>query len=552
MTLLLGLQHVCVQFVGVTFAVILMRVAQAPPDSAQAFISLSMVVGGLATIFQTFKKGPVGSGFLVPEGPDPSFMSASLQALQAGGLPLLAGMTMVAGLFEGVLSQVLYRLRALFPPEVTGLIVAMVGISVIPLAVTDFFGGGETAGAGGMDFTVTALSVLTLITIVGVNLWGPGRSKQFCLIIGMGLGYAVAGGLGLFSGEQVRQVAEAPAVGLPWMPHLRWAFSLALVPSFLIAITCSTLKNVGDITTCQKVNDANWRRVEMRSMRGGVMADALGTFLGGLVGGMGQASYSANIGLSIATGVTSRVVGVATGGILIALAFSPKLAAGFLMMPPFVVGAALVFCISFMVASGMQIITSRMLDARKIFVMGFALIFGLGVNAAPSLFQNVPGALQPVFSSSLSLATVVAIALNVLLRIGLAKRVQLTVTPGPEAVTALYNFMETNGARWGARREVIQRATAAVVEITEALATHQLATGEVEVAVTYDELSVDVEVRYAGAPLDFPRAAPAAGELLEDEAALARLSGFLARQYADSLRAHEKDGLCEVQLHFDH
>lgn len=550
MTVLLGLQHVCIQFVGLTFAVILMRVSHAPAETARAFISLAMIAGGIATITQTLRRGPVGSGYLVPEGPDASFMSASLQALHAGGLPLLAGMTAIAGLFQGLLSQGLYRLRMLFPPEVTGLIVVMVGLSVVPLAIEDFFGGGE--GAHGMSLTTTGLSVLTLALLVGINLWGPGRTKQFSLIIVMLAGYALAAGMGLFSGEEVLQVGEAPLLGVPWMSGLRYAFSWALVPSFLIAVTCATLKSVGDLTTCQKANDAHWRRVDMHSVRGGIMSGSLGTLLGGLLGGMGQASQSENIGLSLATGVTSRVVGIAAGALLIGLAFFPKVAAALLMMPPFVIGATHIFCISFMIAAGVQIITSRMLDERKTFVMGFALIFGLGVNVLPELFRNVPSYLEPIFSSSLSLATVLAIVLNLLLRLGVAESVRLAVTPGPEAVDAIYKFMETHGAHWGARREVIQRATAALVEIAEALAGGQLATGEVEITAHFDELNLNVEVRYPGRPLVYGRSAPAAEELLEDETAMAKMAGYLVRQHADSLKAQEKDGVCEVLMHFDH
>ncbi len=549
---LLAVQHVFLQFVGISFAVIVARSASLPPDRAQSFVSFSMIAAGIATILQTLKRGPVGAGYLTPEGPDPSFLAASLQAVHAGGAALLYGMTIAAGLFEGLLSAVIYRLRVLFPPEVTGVIVAMVGVSLLPAAMDGFLGVAPGATAPTADPTTTVLSVVILFLIVCTNVWGKGAVRQFALPLGIVVGYAAAAGLGMYTPAQVSQLRDAPLVGFPGFSGLSYSFDARLLLPFLIAITCSTLKNVGDITTCQKVNDANWRRVDMRSVRGGILADAIGTVLGGLLGGMGQASYSANVGLSVATGITSRVVGVATGGLVIALAFLPKLAVAFLIMPQSVLGASLIFGMCFMILAGLQIMTSRMIDARKTFITGIALIFGISVFVVPTGYAGVVPTLRPIFTSSLSLATVLVVVLNALLRLGVARRVSRELTDEPDAPAAARDFLEAQGGRWGARPEVIQRAIAATTEILETVAGGRMARSDLRLSATFDEMSLDVEVSYCGEAMEFPAAAPSREELLETQTGVSRLAGYLARRYADGFSSRCQDDVCRIQLHFDH
>jgi xanthine permease XanP len=91
-------------------------------------------------------------------------------------------------------------------------------------------------------------------------------------------------------------------------------------------------------------------------------------------------------------------------------------------MPPPVMGAILVYVACFMILGGIQIITSRMLDARRTFVVGIPFIFGLSVAMVPGLHAKVPASLAPMFGSSLSLATILVIVLNLLFRIGVETR----------------------------------------------------------------------------------------------------------------------------------
>jgi NCS2 family nucleobase:cation symporter-2 len=290
----------------------------------------------------------------------------------------------------------------------------------------------------------------------------------------------------------------------------------------------------------------------MQSVSGGIFAGAIGTSLSGLFGGIGQSTFSSNVGLSLASGATSRFIAVPCGTLMIALAFLPKLAAFFAVMPDPVMGAILVYVACYMILAGIQVITSRMLDARRTFVVGIALIFGLSVDMVPGLYRGVPDLIQPLFSSSLSISTVLVVLLNLLFRIGVTKRQLLELTPGVDGSQKIFEFMETHGGVWGARRDVIMRATAALNEFVESAAGLELVKGKVQAEVSFDEFNLDMDIRYDGELVEFPTRRPTEEALISDENAVARLAGFLILQYADRVSAAATDGRCRIHLHFDH
>jgi xanthine permease XanP len=385
----------------------------------QSVVSYSMIAAGLATILQSIKRGPLGSGYLCPHLVGPSYLSASIQAAWLGGLPLLFGMTMVAGFFEALFSRVVRRLRVLFPTEVTGLVVLMVGIALVPLGASKFLGI-ETEDAI-IDASDVIVAVITLGLMIGINIWSRGRIRLYCVLIGMAVGYLISYPFGILGSADIARVWRAPFIALPDRSHISWSFDVSLLVPFLIASLASSLKTVGDLMTTQKVNDDAWVKADMKSISGGLLADGIGCMFSGMLGGLGTSTSSSNVGMSAATGATSRRIAISAGCLFILFAFLPKLSALFSIMPQPVMGAILVFVTSFMVIAGIQIILTTKLDTRKTFVIGISLIFGLSVDILPELYRNIHPWLRPLFSSSLTLSTILAIVLTQLLRIGTAK-----------------------------------------------------------------------------------------------------------------------------------
>ena len=546
--MVLAVQHVFVTSVGWIFVVVMINAIGGTAEQAGAIMRVSMVASGLATILQARVRGPIGSGYLCPFSCGPAYLGASILAGKTGGLPLVFGLTTLSGVFESVMSRLITRLRVLFPPEVTGLVVAMVGIGLIGLACPRFVGAQSAVGQG----RSLLVAFTTLAVMVGPTVWSKGKLRLFPILLGLLAGYAVSAGLGILNPQQFQFVRTAPLMSLPGrVPGGGWAVSWGLVIPFLIASVSSILKTVGDLTLCEKINDADWKRTEMKPVSGGILAGALCTTAAGIGGGLGQSTFSSNVGLSMATGATSRSIALPIGAILILLAFFPKLSAFFAAIPQPVMGAVLVYVACFMILGGMQVVTSRMLDARKTFVIGIALVFGLSVEMVPGLYRGVPLIIQPLFASSLSLSTVLVVLLNLLMRIGISRSRTVEMFPATDTIESVTRFMEEQGATWGMRREVALNAAEAIYECLVNIG--QLGvTSPVRVTTRFDELSLNVVLRYQGPEVTLALIPPSAEELVSDPTALKRLSGFLIQQAADKVSVASVNENTHIRLHFDH
>lgn len=545
-TAFLGLQHVSIIAIAFVFPLLLVREVNGTTDQATFLISMSMMAGGIGVIVQALRKGPVGSGYLCPQVCGPSFLTASIMCIKTGGLPLIFGMTAFAGVVEAIFSRFIHKLRVLFPAEITGLIVAMVGITVIKLAGKNFLALDPVTGH--IDFTGFMVGLGTLVLMVGLNVWSKGKIKLFCILIGMFGGYVLAFSMGILSLETIQVAMDKPAVWFPFAYHPGWSFDTALVIPMAIAVLCSSLKSVGDLTTCQKINDTEWKRPDLKNIQKGILADAVGCISAGVLGGLGQSTSSTNIGLSIATGATSRIIAFSTGAILIGLAFFPKLAGIFAVMPGPVVGATLIFALGFMVVAGFQIVMSRMIDARKTFVIGLSIIFGLMVDLIPGPFRELHPWLAPVFSSSLSTATISAVVLNLIFRIGIKSKETVTLDSALDTGRQAAAFMDKQGAAWGARPEVVKKAAGAIVEYLEAIGQSE---GDTTITASFDEFNLDVRIEHDGQPPAFPDRPPTPDELLEEGGAK-QLAGYLVKSWADRVDVKTADTRSTATLHFEH
>jgi len=548
--IILALQHIFFLTSGLITVSIVMTGIGCSPELTGQIISMSMIAGGLATILQALNKGPVGSGYLCTEGTDPSFVSLSILCGATGGLPVIFGMTIVSGIIECMLARIMHRLRTLFPPEVTGTVLTMVGFNIIPIMILDFFGVKNQNDP--LQTANVAVAVITLGTMVATNVWSKGKLRLYSVIIGIVAGYAASVFLGVFTSEDMKRLAEAPIFSFPDISYIRYSFDIRLLVPVIVVTLASTLKSVATLTMCQKINDTEWTRPDLANIGRGTLADGIASILGGLFGAMGKSLYTSSVGLSVATGATSRIIAYYTGGIYMALAFLPKMSAIFSVMPKPVMGGAMVFMVCFMVISGIQMMTSRMIDIRRTFVIAVSLMFGLSADVYPVLYRHVHPWLQPFFSSSLAVTTVLAIVLNLIMRLGVARRVKLELVPGEDSTEKIFHFMENQGAAWGARKEVVYNAMAAMNEFMEAMGQYEVSPQKVIMHVSFDELNLDVKIDYEGQPMEFPAERPDKTELRTNPRAFTLLSGYMIRQYADKVTITREGATCHLELHFDH
>lgn len=418
---LLALQHVILMSSTIVLPIVLIKEIGGSFEDVRSVVALTMMACGAGTILQAIRFGPIGSGYLCPNICGPNFFSACASAAWLGGIPLMRGMTIAAGLVEAVMAGVIERIRFLFPAEITGLVILMVGTSLIPLGASKFLGLNYTGEP--INSLNVAIASLTLIAMIGINVWGRGKVRLYSVLTGLSVGYVLSVCTGLVTARQFNELAIAPWIALP---HLAggWfnvTFNWSLLPTFAIVSICGGLKSMGNLLMCQTINDADWKEPNMKNLGRGLMADSICVALCGLIGGMASDTTSSNVSLSRASGATSRAIGFVAGGAFVVLGFSPKLAALLSIMPMPVMGAILLFVTCYMIMAGLQIIVSSHPDERKTFIIGLSLVFGLSLAALPQLYAGVYSWLRPLFESPLTLATVLAVVLNQFLRLGEAR-----------------------------------------------------------------------------------------------------------------------------------
>jgi NCS2 family nucleobase:cation symporter-2 len=201
--------------------------------------------------------------------------------------------------------------------------------------------------------------------------------------------------------------------------------------------------------------------------------------------------------------------------------------------------------------NGLQIMSSRLLDARRTLVISLSVIAGMAVEVFPSIATSPPP-LSYFVGSSLVLSTVTALVLNLLFRIGVKKTAVLTLDARDVDPQKIESFFQSQGAKWGARSDVVKRASYGTIQLVDAVAADYLREGPIVVEASFDEFNLDVHVSYDGEQLHFPDRRPSLAEIRENAEGARLLAGFLLRRNADRTRAELNDGRARVLFHFDH
>lgn len=542
-----AIQQVAVVAINLVYPIVVFRAANASVDIVSDLLAVAMLVLAFGTFIQVLRLGPVGSGYMCPSTFTATYFAPSLLAARAGGLPLVFGMTLFAGLFEAVLAPMLNRLRGVFPPEISGLVIFMIGWSA-GLAGLRVLLAQDAPPVATAEWIVVGL---TLVAMVIMNVWGSGLLRMTAALLGLLVGYVAAATVGVIDHAHMAPVLEASWLGAPRF-HFGWSFDPALIAPFAIASIAAAMKAAGTITICQRINDANWVRPDLPSVTRGVLADGLTTAAAGIAGAVGTNTSTPGVGVAAASGVTCRVVAYAVGVIFLLLAFCPKLTALIAIMPRSIIVPALLFTVTFIIINGVQIMTSRLLDARRTFVLGFAIVAGGAIEVFPSIVASAPSQLSPLLGSSLVFATVVALVLNFVFRIGVGKSASTSIDSPPADAASIETFFMKQCATWGARPDVTQRAIFGTIQLVDAIADNCWEEGSVVITARFDEFNLDVEVSYIGKQLEFPARRPAIEQIRDDEEGVRLLAGYLLRQNADRIRSEQKHGRSVVHFHFDH
>ncbi|ELZ96909.1 xanthine permease [Haloferax mucosum ATCC BAA-1512] len=406
-SILLGIQHVSVMIVPAT-AVAFIVAGEVGLDAANTAYIVQMVLlfSGLATVVQSYTVGPVGSRLPIVMGTSFTFVGAAATIGDTYGLSAVFGAVLVTGfVVEGLIGWQFKRIKSFFPPLVTGLVVAIIGLYLVPVGM-DYSAGGVGAADYGAVYNI-GLAALVLGVAIALNLFTTGVTRLLSTLAGIAVGYVAAIPLGV--------VDWGPVATAAWfaIPH-PGAFGLSFEPvpivTFAFLFLVSAMETVGDMSG---ITAAEGRNPTDEEFRGGLLTDGLLSSLASVFGAFPVTSFSQNVGIVNFTGVMSRhVVGIA-GVILAILGLSPKVGAAVTTIPSAVFGGAVVLMAGMVAASGVRLIfVHTTLDRRNMVVAAASLGLGLGVATTPEALNGLPTAAQTFFGQPVIITALTALVLN--------------------------------------------------------------------------------------------------------------------------------------------
>jgi xanthine permease XanP len=542
----LAAQHAVMALSLSAYVLIACRAAGLGVDATRAILSGTVMAMAVATLLQAVGRR-VGAGALMVHIPDPFYIGVVGGALKIAGPPALVLIGLTSGMTQLLVARLMPYLRTVFPAQVAGVVVLVAGLSLVEYALEGGLGLDHADTVQPAEFLVF---VVTFGIIAALSVWGSRSTKLFALFGGLVAGIATAAACGLLQGTE--RLASAPMFGVPdlHLPSLDLGVAtLASVAALAVMVSLDTLACV---VILDKMDDAGWRRPDMRRISGGITANAIGDIASGIFGGMQVAPSSANIGLAHASRSTSRVIGLAVAAMLAVLALMPKLAIGLTLMPGPVMGAVALYAASFLITSGIELVASRALDARGVFLVGVSVSVGLVGIAYETLVSTAPALVRALFEDAVVVSGLSAVALNLLFRLK-SRRSASRDFGGAPVSSAVSTFIGEHAGAWSVRHDVKHRAELSAGEAAEAIARQGGSRRLAGIAAHFDEFSLEIVLAHSGAPLRIDKPEEGAIDPEADEDALvAAASLAIITRLADRVAMGERNGSAYLLLHFDH
>ncbi|WP_179998974.1 uracil-xanthine permease family protein [Acinetobacter sp. YH12239] len=392
-------------------------------EDTNMILSMSLVISGIATFLQSKKVGPFGAGLLIVQGTSFNFIGPIIgigSAMVAAGTPVetvmgsIFGVVIAGSFIEMGVSRILPWVKKLITPLVTGIVVLLIGLTLIKEGLISMGGGYQAmsnntfANTDNLIMSCTVLALIILLNRLNVT-W----VKSSAILIALIVGYALAGFMGHldFSGLE-----NAPLVQVPTPMHfgLDFSWSLFIPMAFIYLVT--SLEAIGDITATSKlsnqpVDGPKW----MERIKGGVLVNGANSLLAGLFNTFPSSVFAQNNGVIQLTGVASRHVGIWIAALLVILGLLPAVAAIIQAVPQAVLGGAVMVMFGAVAASGINILSGIQLDRRALLIIAISLALGLGVAQVPQILEHMPELIRNIFSSGVATGGIAALILNFVL-----------------------------------------------------------------------------------------------------------------------------------------
>ena len=417
---LAALQHVLAAFVGIITPPLIIGSTLGLTAHLPYLISMALMVSGVGTFIQARRPFGIGAGMICLQGTSFAFLGAVLSAgflvKQRGGSPedimaMIFGVCFFGAAVQIVLSRFIGQLRRVITPLVTGIVITLIGISLIKVGITDLGGGFNAADFGAP--TNLALGLFVVLTIILLNRSNTPWVRLSAIIIGLALGSLAA----WFSGKLVPQaLPDMPLVSLP-IPF-RFGFNFdwsAFLPIALIYLI-SSIETVGDLTAnCMIARQPISGPSYISRLKGGVLGDGVSCMIAATFSAFPNTTFAQNNGVIQLTGVASRYVGLYIGVVLFCLGLFPLIGAVLQQIPKPVLGGATLVMFGSVAAAGVRILAQAPLDRRSMLIIATSFGVGLGIAAQPNLLHLMPTLVQNLFDSAITSGGLTAIVLCLLL-----------------------------------------------------------------------------------------------------------------------------------------
>ncbi len=413
-----GLQHVMSMYAGVVAVPLIVGSAMKLEFSDLSYmLAATLLISGLATLLQTLGVPWIGAKLPIVQGT--SFAAvASMIAIGTGagggtaGLRAIFGAIVVAGVIGFLLSGVFSRLLHFFPPVVTGSVITVIGISLLPVAAR--WAGGGVGAADFGSLSNIGLAAITLGIILLIYRFLPGFFSRIAILIGLVAGGVVAA---LFGKIDFSRVSEAQSFAISTPFHFGApTFEVAAAVSMVIVMLVIMTETTADLLAIGVVVG---RPADRKTVANGLRADTLSTAVsGGLLNGFPVSAFAQNVGLVALTGIKSRFVVAVSGGILLLLGFFPQVGAVVAALPLPVLGGAGLALFGTVAASGIRSLSAVHYEGNhNLIIVALSISMGIIPIAVPDFYHDFPSWFQTIFDSGISAAAVTAVLLNILFNV---------------------------------------------------------------------------------------------------------------------------------------
>ncbi|SHN85978.1 xanthine permease [Geodermatophilus obscurus] len=411
-----GLQHVLSMYAGVVAVPIIVGTAlELTPAQTTYLISAGLFISGLATLLQTLGVWRIGARLPIVQGTSFAAVSTML-AIGAplggeAGLRAIFGALIVAGAIALLLAPFFTKLLRFFPPVVTGTVITVIGISLLPVAMRWALGPATSPEFGSMRNI--GLAAATLLIIVLIYRFLGGFFNRVAILLGLVLGTLVAIP---FGATNFGALADAAPFQLTAPFHFGTpTFAVGAIISMLVVMLVIMTETTADILAIGEVVD---KRLSRRDVTGGLQADMLSTTVAGVFNGFSVSAFAQNVGLVAVTGIKSRFVVAVSGVILFLLGLFPVLGAIVAVVPLPVLGGAGLVLFGTVAASGIRTLSKVEYDGNaNLVIVAAALAMGVIPIAVPEFYEPFPSWFEVIFDSGISAAAITAILLNLLFNV---------------------------------------------------------------------------------------------------------------------------------------